>query len=65
MLRASYTERNEVNVPDVCVHILNRSEFRFVPRGLKVLYLINVSCKSEKVHGQVCLPSFGYHPGGS
>ena len=29
----------EANIPDVCVHILDRSELRFVPGSLKVLYL--------------------------
>jgi hypothetical protein len=67
VLRARYRERNEANVPDVCVHILDRSEFCFVPGSLKVLYLRNVGCVRvrRKVYGQMCLPSFGYHPGGS
>ena len=35
-------EGNEANVPDVCVHVLDRSEFCFVPGSLKVLYLRNI-----------------------
>jgi len=36
------TVRDKASVPDVCVHVLDRSEFRFASGSLKILYLNNV-----------------------
>jgi len=58
VLRACYRGKNEVNVPDVCVHILDRSEFCFVPGSLKVLYLRNVGCVRVRVRRKVHMGTY-------